>query len=232
VPIPKGVMETSRWLVAELLIVTLGVLIALWVDGLREDARARDSEAEVLNALLVEFESNQGSIRQRRDMYSRRGAAQLELAKIGRGSAPPTADSLDVLWRWAIRTGEANPTRGVLNSTTTSGALSLISNPIVRHRIAGMPDDWDGIQELERRHNRIILDYLRPWLRSRGSLPGGVGAVDFPLPSLGVHLPMASDVELQQLLIEAGGYWRAIDQAYASLADDIEETVGLIEGGN
>ena len=45
-PIREGVARTGRWLLAELVIVAAGVLVALWVDALREDMRDRDAEED------------------------------------------------------------------------------------------------------------------------------------------------------------------------------------------
>jgi hypothetical protein len=207
VPIRSGrVAQSGRWLLAELLVVALGVLLAFWVEGWRENLRDRAAEADLLAALADEAQQNLDAIESRRLFYQRRAKAQVALLEVVRGAEPPP-DSVDRLLREAIRTGTLDLPTGTLSSTLSSGDLQLIQDRAFRSLLTQWPVTMANIRELEGRHDAVVFDGIRPWLRSQGGLPTGIGGRDFPSPAARRdYRDFLRARDFEQLLVEASLY--------------------------
>ena len=55
---PSSSASRLRWLGAELLVIVLGVLVALWFDGVREQRSDLEDETLLLSALAAEVAEN------------------------------------------------------------------------------------------------------------------------------------------------------------------------------
>jgi len=121
--------RSFRWLIAELLIVVLGVLIAFQFEGWRTDREARFAERLALSGIRQDLQSELNDIRRTRDNSQRQyeGTIRLfaNLSNLDEASADEIGQSYaDIVFmgRWA----SSSPTYTGLRD---SGRLSLISNP-------------------------------------------------------------------------------------------------------
>ncbi len=132
-----------RRLVAELIVIVAGVLIALGVDAAWGHLTDRAREADLIADLVEEFRENR--VRLSSDIeFNRRAevAAQEWLEAVeDRAVLPP--DSLEAFLFATAIVVRFDPLSGVLRSLIETGELALIREPALRHALAG----WLGLVE-------------------------------------------------------------------------------------
>ncbi len=90
--------QTSKWLLAELVVIVGGVFVALSLEGLMDERTNRQEEQVVLEALRREFVANRKELDVQFANYDRRTAAAKEFLKMGPSAAELPVDSAAVLW--------------------------------------------------------------------------------------------------------------------------------------
>lgn len=132
----------TRWgrVVAELVIIVLGVLIALGVDASWGRMQDRAREAELLADLSEEFAENE--VRLRADIARNDSvAARLDAwYAIVSSEAEVSADSIATLLNGSLFLSRFDPLNGVLNGVIETGELGLVRNVALRNKLAG----WQG----------------------------------------------------------------------------------------
>jgi len=191
----------------EFLVVAAGVFFALLAENWRQTRTDRRDEVRAIAALSAEFTTSRAALDRRLDLYTRRRDAQAVILEIARGNPMPEPDSLDVLFRWAIRPGSFDPPTGVLTSLITSGDLELIQDPELRTSLAQWLSAVEDYNTAERSYSNLLWDHLHPRLRATVGLPGGMGEMEFPAAPGQSRLKEAvADPEIQQLLRELVGF--------------------------
>lgn len=200
--------RSSRGLLAELLVVALGVFIALLADGWREWANERGEERRALEALSTEFAETRASFDRRLALYSAREQAILVLLDVIRGGDVPDSDSLDVLFGWSIRLGSFDPPTGALNSIIASGGLQLITDLSLRSALAQWPRALEDYNQVESVYENLVLNHYRPYLRENAGLPKRIGEASvFPPNSVPVRFSdLLSESVVEQMLRELAVY--------------------------
>ena len=134
---PRRRVPVPARLLAELVVIVLGVLIALWVDNLNAERLERQQEQAYLNGVLQDLGSDSAALDFRNEL-ARRGlhaADQLLDLRDNSGSTAP-ADSLSV-WLFRVAfvdnfTAQDHTYREILGA----GGLSLIRDPEIRRGIS------------------------------------------------------------------------------------------------
>ncbi|UCC24541.1 MAG: hypothetical protein JSU98_12475 [Gemmatimonadales bacterium] len=155
-------------LAGEFLVIVVGVLVALFVDGLREDRRERGYERQVLDAVAADLRANLEDLAQaERGANFRRRAAIETLLRIDGASQPPGAApdaDLAELGAGNLLASLAlirvfDPHTAGLVSLEASGAYGLIRDPSVRGAVLeyySKVDSWREGQTIDRMtENRV-----------------------------------------------------------------------------
>ena len=156
--------RSIQWLLAELLVVVLGILIAFYADGLRQDAADRAEGISTVSALRGELEENRLALEQRIEIYTRKGEAAASLLALQGSEQVPAADSVELLWQLVLTPGTWNPTTGRSSAILSSGRLSLVQNPEVRAAIAAWPSQLEAFLEVELSWRNFLRNEMEPWL--------------------------------------------------------------------
>lgn len=126
-----------RLLCGELVVIVVGVLIALWVDQLREARVNAGLEVEYLESLLIDLEADLVQFDETESWMRRsEGNAAIVLA-LYEGS-PPTDNVTDLAVAVETAGWQFVPsiTRNTLDDLRSTGNLRLITDPAVRRAIA------------------------------------------------------------------------------------------------
>ena len=125
---------------ANLLLIVVGVLLALFAESAWSERGDRAREREILSDLLEEFRSNEARLLS--DMEGNAAAFEAEAAWVAAvlNAEPVSSDSLSALFfkaRWGDR---FYPVTGVLRSVLAGGELGLIRDTQLRAAVAGWLD--------------------------------------------------------------------------------------------
>ncbi len=217
-------------LTAELVIVFVGVLIALFVENWRENLVDRRDERIVLTGLASEFADNRERLDLQLSIYGRRLSAQTEILGAISGAETPTADSLDVLLAWTLRGGTVDLADGALNGTLASGDLGLLRDDRLRNLLGRWPSEVENLRDVETRFNVLTTEHLLPWMRVRVSLPSHIGESELPSTRRPVDVGALLDDPTFENFLREQVYWgEAIQEASAELRDlilIIEDRIG------
>lgn len=126
-----------RFLLGEFVVIVVGVLMALWVDQLREARVNAQLEVEYLESLVIDLESDLAQFDETEAWMRRQEAAAATVVALYAGS-PPTDDVADLVaavetagWQYA-----PSITRNTLEDLRSTGNLRLIRDPELRRAIA------------------------------------------------------------------------------------------------
>jgi len=162
-----GSRQSVRWLLAELLVVVFGILIAFYLDGVRQAVEDRGEEAAILASIGAELEENRIGLETRLDNHTRRGFAAAELLSLQSSNAPPSGDSVQVLWELLLTPSTWNPTTGRSSAIISSGGLGLVRDPSVRAAISAWPSQLEAFLEVELSWRNFLRNEVEPWRRPR-----------------------------------------------------------------
>jgi len=127
-----------RRLLGEFLVIVIGVLVALWVDQLREAQANAKLEVEYLQSLIVDLEADLTAFGETEAWMRRSEAAAATVLALYAGS-PPTQNADDLVAAVETAGWQYVPsiTRNTLDDLRSTGNLRLITDPDVRRAIAG-----------------------------------------------------------------------------------------------
>ncbi|HEX5766004.1 MAG TPA: hypothetical protein VFY27_10590 [Woeseiaceae bacterium] len=126
-----------RFLLGEFVVIVAGVLMALWVDQLREARVNAQLEVEYLESLVIDLDSDLAQFDETEAWMRRQEAAAATVLALYEGS-PPTDNVADLVaavetagWQYA-----PSITRNTLEDLRSTGNLRLIRDPELRRAIA------------------------------------------------------------------------------------------------
>lgn len=177
----------------EFLIVVLGVVVALQLEGRYQAAGERGREQEALVALRSDLSETLDRVNEDIVLQSQVTAAQRTIFALAEAEGPlPATDSLHVLLGRAFYYARLEPVDGTWEALVGSGDLQLISNPQIRRGLAGLYSHLgDGFEDEDfANENRVraiaaasevvpafqILDVESRALLGLGPSPAGEGA--------------------------------------------------------
>jgi hypothetical protein len=126
-----------HFLLGEFVVIVAGVLMALWVDQLREARVNAQLEVEYLESLVIDLDSDLAQFDETEAWMRRQEAAAATVLALYEGS-PPTDNVADLVaavetagWQYA-----PSITRNTLEDLRSTGNLRLIRDPELRRAIA------------------------------------------------------------------------------------------------
>lgn len=126
-----------RFLVGEFVVIVVGVLMALWVDELREARSNAELEVEYLQSLVTDLEADLAQFDEAEAWMQRQEAAAATVLELYEGS-PPTGHTVDLVAAVETAGWQYVPsiTRNTLEDLRSTGNLRLITDPALRRAIA------------------------------------------------------------------------------------------------
>jgi len=126
-----------RLLTGEFVVIVVGVLMALWVDELREARVNAELEVEYLKSIVVDLDADLAQFDQTEAWMRRSEAAAATVLALYKGS-PPTANVADLVAAVETAGWQAWPaiTRNTIDDLRSTGNLRLIRDPALRRAIA------------------------------------------------------------------------------------------------
>jgi len=143
-------METGKtakyfkYAIGEIILVVIGILIALQINNWNEDKKEKKQELKQLKALKLEFDKNLISFDSIFNHHIKNEEATKSL--MGAIGENYTIETLDSLYLKTIYNYNFDPSRGIYNSLINSGQIELISNDLLKYKIAEIQD--------------FVLDYI------------------------------------------------------------------------
>ncbi|MDH4107879.1 MAG: hypothetical protein OEW35_06155 [Gammaproteobacteria bacterium] len=150
-----------RLLLGEFVVIVVGVLMALWVDQLREARVNAELEVEYLESLVTDLEADLASFDEAEVWMHRQEAAAVIVLALYEGS-PPTDNVADLVAAVETAGWQYSPsiTRNTLDDLRSTGNLRLIRDPELRRAIAAYYAKVDEISiPLADMRDRIWAQY-------------------------------------------------------------------------
>jgi hypothetical protein len=126
-----------RRLLGEFVVIVVGVLVALWVDQLREARLHAELEVEYLESLLTDLEADLAQFDEAEAWMRRSESNAAKVLALYDGS-PPTDNVTDLIVAVESAGWQFVPsiTRNTIDDLRSTGNLRLITDPAVRRAIA------------------------------------------------------------------------------------------------
>lgn len=126
-----------RFLLGEFVVIVLGVLIALWVDQLREARVNADLEVEYLESLVADLDADLAQFDEAEEWMRRSEAAAATVLALYEGT-PPTDNVADLITAVETAGWQMFPSvsRNTIDDLRSTGNLRLIRDPAIRRAIA------------------------------------------------------------------------------------------------
>lgn len=200
-------MTGFRKLLAELLVITAGVLIALATDSAWQDRQDRARERELHQALLGELRTNL-EILDRDIGQNRLARQQLERWAELMLSQDPETDYADTpqLFAEAQGTARFDPARGVLDGAIATGELALIRSNDFRQGLTGWLSRAEEARLSARSTNAMSPAFTSVFLRyepgtpmtvsQEAALRGFLALADFNFQLMDLRSELVSLIEL------------------------------------
>ncbi|MGV6832408.1 MAG: DUF6090 family protein [bacterium] len=143
-------METSKtgkyfkYAIGEIILVVIGILIALQINNWNEGQKDKKQELKQLKALKLEFDKNLITFDSLMNHHIENEKATVAL--MNAKDKDYSLETLDSLFLKTIYNYNFDPSRGIYNSLINSGQIELISNELLKYKIAEIQD--------------IVVDYI------------------------------------------------------------------------
>lgn len=126
-----------RLLLGEFVVIVVGVLMALWVDQLRETRANADLEVEYLQSFVIDLDADLAQFDSTETWMRRQEAAAATVLALYKGS-PPTQSLPDLVAAVETAGWQFWPsiTRNTIDDLRSTGNLRLIRDPALRRAIA------------------------------------------------------------------------------------------------
>ena len=133
-----------KYAIGEIVLVVIGILIALQINNWNENKKEKRQELKQLIALKLEFKKNIITFDSITKHHLENEDATQKL--INAKNENYTLETLDSLFFKTIYNYNFDPSRGIYNSLINSGQIELISNELLKYKIAEIQD--------------IVVDYI------------------------------------------------------------------------
>jgi len=126
-----------RRLAGEFVVIVVGVLVALWVDQLREARNNAELEIEYLQSFVIDLDADLAQFDETETWMRRQEAAAATVLALYEGS-PPTDNVADLVAAVETAGWQYFPsiTRNTIDDLRSTGNLRLITDPALRRAIA------------------------------------------------------------------------------------------------
>ena len=127
-----------KYAIGEIILVVIGILIALQINNWNESRKEKKQELKQLKALKLEFEKNSITFDSIMLHHTQNDQATIKLMNAKNENY--TLETLDSLYFKTIYNYNFDPSRGIYNSLINSGQIELISNELLKYKIAEIQD--------------------------------------------------------------------------------------------
>lgn len=135
-----------RHLLGEFVVIVVGILMALWVDQIREDHVNAGLEVEYLQSLLVDLDADLAQYDTAETWMRRQEAAAATVLALYKGS-PPTRDANQLATAVETAGWQFVPsiTRTTIDDLKSTGNVRLITDPAIRRKISDYYATIEGV---------------------------------------------------------------------------------------
>ncbi len=159
--------RVTRYLIyalGEILLVVIGILIALWVNNLNQEALNDAREEKILLGLKAEFETAAIELQTDLDGRNRHYKATSRLLDFhtGQKELKIPQDSIQPILTSFISTRFYSTGHPVLEDLSSSGGLELIKSEKVRQSLAAYLQERNRYTVVEERESEFVYDQLIP----------------------------------------------------------------------
>ena len=174
--------ENWRLLLAELVIIAVGVGVALAVDNWNETRKERVAERDYLRGIAADLEASAQGLEQTRNAAIENRAALEQLISIAHGAPPPPDPELAVTLVRATYLGLPRLTTITFEELVSTGSLRILRNTRFKRSLAELLEGF-------RQHSQWFDNYRRIEYNTEIALRGlapievrteGFGAVERP----------------------------------------------------
>lgn len=171
--------KVSKYLlyaIGEIVLVVIGILIALQVNNMREEQKAREKEHAFLKELHFDFIYNKKQLDSIIAHNTKALKATIRLSEIiakmkkemdsKKYLEYPLADSIYYYQDIAFRNLSYNPKNGTVQALINSSSFDLIKNDSLRRNLVSWKDILDDYLEEEQFAMKFLFDEYLPWVRS------------------------------------------------------------------
>lgn len=193
-----------QWFLAEFLVVVLGILVALGLNGWWTDRVERAQERDLLLGLQVEFEANLALFDRTADLHRETIEQSRQLIELT-GPNPGDIDLSminNILFPLLSEIPSFHPALGEIEAMLGAGQLGLIRNDQLRAAVAGWPGALAVLRETEDEMRSDVVQGFYPYMTTRFplvTLDSSLGFIDTPRPSRfpADYAALLSDVEFE-----------------------------------
>lgn len=152
--------------IRDLVVVIVGILAALWLEGWWQDIQDRKEEVVLLTGLREEFAANRAQLADHIETWKAlRASTDRAMAYMGRPVEPSEIKEAKKAFGGTLNMRFFDPRQGQLSSLINSGKLSLIDDPSLRARIA----DWPGlVDDLDIERSIALHAFTDGWVKELG----------------------------------------------------------------
>ncbi|NKI30925.1 DUF6090 family protein [Croceivirga thetidis] len=179
--------ELSKYLlyaVGEIVLVVIGILIALQLNSMREEQKAREKEQSYLKELHYDFTYNKNqldSIIAHNTTAIKAAIRVSEIIEKMKKEVPaneylnyPLVDSILPLQDMAFSNMSFNPKNGTVQALINSSTFDLIQNDSLRRNLISWKDVLDDYLEEEEFAMKFLFEEYQPWIRSNYQFQKGL----------------------------------------------------------
>ncbi|HSD68976.1 MAG TPA: hypothetical protein VLB07_05450 [Woeseiaceae bacterium] len=163
-----------RFLLGEFVVIVVGVLMALWVDELREARANAALEVEYLESFVVDLDADLAQFDEAEAWMRRSEAAAATVLALYEGS-PPTEDVADLVAAVETAGWQYWPsiTRNTIDDLRSTGNFRLIRDPVLRRAISSYYTTIENVSipnanmrdRIWAQYDARVMNVLRPGVR-------------------------------------------------------------------
>ena len=198
-------MAQPMWkgrLFAEGVVIVVSILLAFAIDAGWTEHLERLEEAKIRLGLREEFQEYRGSLASGIDQHGRMLAAMgLILESVEAGEWASREMTIDQAIGLAMQPPTSDLGNGVRDALVQAGRLEMISDPVLRRRLAEWPRFFEELLDDQVFGRRIVTEEIFPYMASMGLPLGAIMAAlnDGPWPVTEVRIADSTEL-LQELL--------------------------------
>jgi Family of unknown function (DUF6090) len=151
-----------KYAISEIILVVIGILIALTINNWNQENHNKKEEHKLLNALKVEFENNLHLLDSIKVYHTANEAATDWIINSKHGEF--SIVTFDSLFLKTLYNYNFDPSKGILNSLINSGKIELISNPILKYKLAEIQDLVADYVDDENNVKTYSIDIILPFI--------------------------------------------------------------------
>jgi hypothetical protein len=226
-------------LALEAIVIVASILLAFGIDAWWAERNQKIDEHEILLGLQEEFSQNRATLEFviNAHQQSARYMEQMLLA-IDAQSWPLTEPSIDTVLMETLSPTTTDLGNGVLDGLVSAGRLEILSNSVLRKKVAAWNGIFDEVRDDELNNSKMVSEQIIPFYIRLGVPLGGSFAAEFgswPVPSRSLGddpeslVRLLSDPQFRTIIELRYGYKAHLSEEFASAMTAIDEILVEID---